>query len=31
MVEFSIDKAELDLDANKITGMIIGEETLEVT
>ena len=30
MVEFSMDKIEVDLDVNKITGMIIGEETVEV-
>ena len=30
MVKFSMDKIEIDLDMNKITGLIIGEETLEV-
>ena len=30
VVEFSMDKIEVDLGANKITGVIIGEETLEV-
>ena len=29
--EFSMDKIEVDLGTNKITGMIIGGETLEVT
>ena len=28
--EFSMDKIEIDLGMDKITGMIIGEETLEV-
>ena len=31
VVEFSMDKIEVDLGMNKITGMIIGEDTLEVT
>ena len=31
VVEFSMDKMEVDLGKNKITGMIIGKETLEVT
>ena len=30
MVGFSIDKIQVDLNINKITGMIIGEDTLEV-
>ena len=30
MVEYSMDKTEVDLGMNKITGMIIGEETVEV-
>ena len=29
VVEFSMDEIEVDLGMNKITGMIIGEETLE--
>ena len=31
VVEFKIDRIEVDLHMNKITGMIIGEEILEVT
>ena len=31
MVEFSMGKIEVDLGTNKITGMILGEDTLEVT
>ena len=30
MVEFSMDKIEVDLGTNKIKGIIIGEEALEV-
>ena len=30
VVEFSMDKTEADLDMTKITGMIIGEEIVEV-
>ena len=30
VVEFSMDKIEEDLGLNKITGMIIGVDTLEV-
>ena len=29
--KFSVDKIEVDLSMNRITGMIIGEEILEVT
>ena len=31
VVEFSMDKMEVDLGMHKVTGIIIGEETLEVT
>ena len=31
VVEFSMDKIEVDLGMNKITGMIIGGESLDVT
>ena len=29
-IQFSMDKVEVDLGMNRITGMIIGEEILEV-
>ena len=30
LVEVSMDKIDVSLDMNKVTGMIIGEESLEV-
>ena len=31
VVEFSMDKVEVDLGMNKTIGMIVGQETLQVT